>query len=227
MNESKKQLNLPRRDKEGNCYLSYSQMSMWKKSKRDYMRQYFYGEKDTKDFLKPYGDFGTKVGEALEFNDFKGFKPKEQKFLKTVPRLDEFEREITLNLNGFYMKGYIDTSTIPEGYVKRLADYKTGEIDKRTAEYEADSYNQTEIYSAALEQEFGRLPDEAQVIIIQRNGNAFKGEKLILGDKFHIVDKPITRERIDQVKAECQAIAEEISKFYTIYLKLIGDEQNN
>ena len=88
-----KELNLPRRDKEGNFYLSYSQMSMWKKSKRDYMRQYFYGEEDTKDFLKPYGDFGSKVGEALEDNDFSGFTEEEQKFLKTIPRLEEFERE--------------------------------------------------------------------------------------------------------------------------------------
>lgn len=216
-------INLPRRDKEGNFYLSYSQMSMWKKSKRDYMRQYFYGEEDTKDFLKPYGDFGSKVGEALEDNDFSGFTEEEQKFLKTIPRLEEFEREIFLQLDGFYIKGFVDTNTSPEdGYVKKLADYKTGEISKRTAEYESDNYNQTEIYSAALEQEFGKLPDEAQVIIIQRDGNAFKGEKLTLGDKFHIVDKPITRERIDQVKAECQAIAEEISKYYTIYLKMIG-----
>ena len=220
-------IKLPRKDKEGNYYLSYSQKSMWKKSKRDYMRQYFYGEEDTKDFLKPYGDFGSLVGESLENNDFSAFEPHEQEFLKTIPRYDEFEREIVLQLDGFYMKGYIDTSTKPDGYVKKLADYKTGEIDKRTAEYESDNYDQTEIYSAALEQEFGKLPDEAKVIIIQRNGNAFKGEKLTLGDKFHIVDKPITRERIDQVKAECQAIAEEISKYYQVYLKMIGKDESN
>ena len=219
-------IKLPRKDKEGKHYLSYSQISMWKKSKRDYIREYFYGEKDTKDFLKPYGDFGSKVGEALEHNDFSGFHPHEQEFLKTIPRLEEFEREIFLQMDGFYMKGYIDTSTIPTTYVEQLADYKTGEISKRTAEYESDNYIQTDIYSAALEQEFGKLPDIAKVIIIQRDGNAFKGEKLTLGDKFHIVDKPVTRERIDQVKAECQAIAEEISKYYTVYLKMIGNESN-
>lgn len=82
-----KQLILPRVDKEGRCYISYSQIKTWKKSKREYMRQYFFGESGP-DALKPYGEFGTKVGEALENNDFSEFTKKEQKFLKTVTRYD-------------------------------------------------------------------------------------------------------------------------------------------
>ena len=85
-------------------------------------------------------------------------------------------------------------------------------------------YIQTEIYSAALEQEFGKLPEEAKVIIIQRDGNAFKREKLTLGDKYEEVNKPITRERIDEVLDQCQTIAEDISKHYTTYLKMLNHE---
>lgn len=192
---------------------------MWIKSKRDYIREYFLGDKENKDFLKPYGDFGTKVGEALENNDFSGFNEEESDFLKTLPRYDEFERKITLNLDGFYMTGYIDSSTMPKDYVEHILDYKTGQIEKRKPEYEDDKYIQLEIYAAALEQEFGTLPKTAKVVLIDRLGNAFKGEKLVLGDNFITITKNISRERIDQVKKQLQETAEEISEYYQTYLK--------
>lgn len=214
---------LPKQDKEGKYYLSYSQMSAWKKSKREYIRKYFLGESDDNEGLKKYGEFGHKVGQAFENNDYSAFEPKEQEFLKTLPRYDEFETEIRLQIDGCYILGYIDTNTAPEdGYVKKLGDYKTGEVDKRTADYESEDYIQTEIYSAALQQKYGKLPDDVSVILIGRSGNAFKGEELKLDFTKNIIPKVITQERIDQVIAEVQDIAEEISRYYKAYLKLNG-----
>ena len=213
-----KQLILPRRDKEGNHYLSYSQISTWKRSKRDYIRQYFYGEGFKGN---PYTDFGSKVGEALENNDFSGFDEEDAEFLATVPRYDQFEREIKLKMDGFYVKGFIDTNT--KDCIK-LADYKTGDILKKTPEYESDDYNQVEIYSAAIEQEEGVLPECGQVFLIGRKGNSFKGEELRLTREFATIDKEVNPERIKQVLAEVQKVAEEISSYYQTFLKLIGDE---
>ncbi len=220
-----KSLILPKTDGEGVPYLSYSQVNTWKRSKRDYIRQYFLGEGFTGN---AYTDFGSKVGEAIEDNDFSGFNDFEQEFLKTVPRYDEFEREIRLELDGFFIKGFIDTNSKPTDYeklgihVRRIADYKTGDILKKTAEYESDDYIQLDIYAAAMEQEYGILPDSAQVYLIGRSGNAFKKEELRLTNEFVTVNRSITPEKISKVKKDLQDIAEEISAYYQAYLKLNG-----
>ena len=215
-------INLPKK-KDGKPYLSYSQISVWKKSKnrRNYIRQYFLGEEEDNASLKDYADFGNKVGEALENNDFSKFTEEEQKFLKTVPRYDEFEREVVLDMVDFFMKGFIDTNSLSsKGRVDIIVDYKTGIIEKVIPKYEGDDYLQTDIYSAAIEQETGHLPKEAKVIIIQRDGNAFNGELLTLGDNYHIVEREVSRERIDKVLKNIREIAEEISLYYSVFLKL-------
>lgn len=220
------ELVLPRKDEDGNYYISYSQISKWKKSKREYIRKYFFGEKEDNAALKKYGDFGHKVGEAYENNDFSAFEEHEQEFLKSLPYFDEFEREIKLKMEGFYVLGYIDTNRSEEdGYVKELVDYKTGEIAKREPEYASDDYFQVDIYAAALEQEYGKMPDKNGVILVGRSGNAFAGEELNLTCEAAIIDKPVTRERIDSVKQTVQEIAEEISSYYQIFLKLNSNEQ--
>lgn len=217
------QLILPRKDKDGNSYISYSQIAKFKKSKREYIRQYFFGEPFEGN---AYTDFGKRVGEALEENDFSSFNEDEQKFLATVPRFDQFEREIRLQMDGFYVLGFIDTNTEDDKtkYVEKLADYKTGDIEKKSAEYESDDYNQVDIYAAALEQDTGKLPEEGCVYLIGRAGNAFSGEQLFLTNEYKTIDKPINPERIATVKAEVQEIAEEISALYQVFLKLKGNE---
>lgn len=217
-----KQLILPKVGDDGIPYLSYSQISMWKKSKRDYIRQYFMGEEDTKDFLKPYGDFGHKVGGALETGDFSEFESHEQVLLKSIPRYDNFEVEIKLQMEGFYIKGYIDTASKD---LDVIADYKTGEIEKRREEYESDDYLQIPIYAAAIEQQTGKLPKEAYVFLIERLGNAFKGEELVLGNEFVTIVKDVSKKKIKKVLIDIQKTAEEISEYYQVYLKLKGCQE--
>jgi hypothetical protein len=219
------QLVLPRKDKDGNYYISYSQINKYKRSKRDYIRSYFFGEDTATEALKKYGAFGHKVGEAYEDNDFSKWNKEEAEFLKGLPHYDEFEREIKLQMDGFYVLGFIDTNTkLEEGFVKHIGDYKTGEIAKRADEYKSDDYEQLDIYGAALEQEFGKLPESAKVILIGRGGNAFKGEELTLTMDVEIIDKEMSLKRMEQVKANVQAVAEEISGLYGSFLKLMGNE---
>ena len=205
---------LPKKDENGVYYLSYSQISTWKKSKRDYMRQYFFGETFEGN---AYTEFGSLVGGCLEKGDFSPFEDHEAELLKKVPRYDEFEREIKLQMKGYYVKGYIDTNTKD---FKKIADYKTGDVDKKAGEYEDDSYNQLEIYSAGLQQETGVLPEEAKVFLIDRTGNAFKGEELKLGSSFISIEKTIDEDRIKEVLKDIDKIAVEISNSYKVFLKL-------
>ena len=219
----KQKITLPKTDKvTGRPYLSYSQISTWKKSKRDYMRQYFFGE----DFsgMSDYMDFGSKVGNALESNNFSDFNKTEQEFLKTLPRYDEFEREVNLDMGEFFVKGFIDTNTTENTekgeLVKKIADYKTGEIEKKESAYTSDDYIQLDIYAAAIQQETGVLPEEINVFLIDRKGNAFKGEPLVLGDSYITITKKVDAKRVEQVKNEVHQIALEISDYYQLFLKL-------
>ncbi len=226
-----KQLILPRKDEDGNYYISYSQISKWKRSKRDYIRKYFFGEPDDNPALQKYGDFGHKVGEAYENNDFSKWEEHEAEYLQSLPFYDEFEREIKLEMDGFYVLGYIDSNTKPQAapsyllssgttYIKKILDYKTGDIAKRTPEYESEEYKQLTIYAAALQQEFGILPQEAHVVLIGRGGNAFKGEELTLVKDANIIKKDISPEVIQKTLEYVQSTAEEISRYYQVYLKL-------
>jgi hypothetical protein len=221
----KQKITLPKTDKvTGIPYLSYSQISTWKKSKRDYIRQYFFGE----DFsgMSDYMDFGSKVGNALEKNDFSEFTKEEQKFLKTIPRYDQFEREINLQMDGYFVKGFIDTNTTENTekgeLVKKIADYKTGEIEKKESEYASDDYIQLDIYAASIQQETGVLPEEVSVFLIDRTGNAFKGEPLRLGERYITITKKVDDKRVKVVMNEVNKIAQEISDYYQVFLKLNG-----
>jgi len=215
-------LNLPKKDEDdGIPYLSYSQISTWKRSKREYIRQYFFGEKFEGN---EYTEFGSLIGEALESNDFSGFSPRERTFLKKIPRYDEFERKVNLPMKGFKVIGYIDSSSEAKDYgtgegihVRRILDYKTGDYIKKISEYEDKKYTQLHLYAAAMRHEYGVLPDSAKVILIDRKGNAFQGEELKLGRDFSTIDKTLTDEVVDAVLADTQKVAEEISRYFTLF----------
>ena len=213
---------LPRTDSKGMYYMSYSQANKWKKSKREYIRDYFMGE-DNGEALKPYGDFGHQVGHAFELKDFTPFNKEEIKFLKTVPQFDKFETKVKLQFDGFYLKGYIDTHTKEQdGYIKTIADYKTGEIVKRKPDYESDDYIQLDLYAAALEQKYGKLPDEAYVYLIGRSGNAFAKEELKLTLELETIERKLSEEKCQAAIKSIEEIALEISEHYKIFLKLNG-----
>ncbi len=206
----KKIIILPRIGKDGKQYLSYSQVSSWKHSKKDYMASYFFGERFEGN---AYTDFGSLIGEALELGDFSEFSRREKQVLKKVTRLDEFEREIKLQFDGFYVTGYIDTN---DKDCKVLIDYKTGALNKVEV-YEDEKYNQLGIYAAAIEQETGTLPESAHVELIERTGNAFRGEPLELGTKVVKIPQDISAKKIAEIKKDVVKVANEISDYFAVF----------
>ncbi len=196
-------------------YLSYSQISSWLKYKKDYYSSYFYNVPFEGN---AYTEFGSKIGEALENNDFSAFNQKEQSFLKTIPRGDEFEREINLLLpNGVYVTGYIDTNKLP---VTWMRDFKTGNESKKSEYNDPMKYLQIPLYAAAIQQETGKLPEDCGVILIDRLGNAFQGEELTLGEKFWEIPLKIGEKEITNAIEIATRVSEEISKEYKMFNKV-------
>jgi hypothetical protein len=201
-------MNLPKKDKKGNSYLSYSQISLFKRDKSEYFDQYIIGKKFEGN---AYTDFGSNVGEAIENNNFDKFTINESSILKKVTRLDEFERRTMLRFKGFYVVGYIDT--LKSDY-SMLIDYKTGGLRKEKQYSEVD-YTQLHLYALSLRQETGITPTKARVEFIRRGGNAFRGEKLVVANESPIkIDVDISYNRLKTVYWETFETAKEIEKFY-------------
>ena len=226
MEESKTELILPRKDEKG-YYISYSQYTKWKESKRKYIRRYFFREKED---AGAYAEFGTKVGEALEHNDFSGFSKEDQKFLKTVPRLDEFERKVDLYFDeGFRLMGLIDTNTsecvrhhiCDYEKVEYLIDYKTGDIEDKKEFYASAKYKQLKLYGEAIKQETGEFPETLEVVLIGRKGNAFKGQPLELTRGYVTIPQVIDPDEIEEIKKDVVKVAKEISVYYKLFLRLV------
>lgn len=220
---------LPKTTEEGIPYLSYSQYSKFNKNFKEYVRQYFFGERFEGN---AYTEFGTLIGEALETGDFSNFTKKEQTLLKKATRLDEFEKEITWDLNGFVVTGYIDTNDLKaaevesEGFdkavkstVENLVDYKTGDLSKVEV-YEDPEYDQITIYAGALYQETGVVPKKGWVELIERTGNAFKGEELKLGKEIVKIPQKVTKTKIKETERKLRDTAKRISDNFKVFQKL-------
>jgi hypothetical protein len=218
---SKTKIELPKKNEEGKSYISYSQYSKWKTSKKDYIKSYFLGERFEGN---AYTEFGSLIGEALENNDFSNFSPKERELLSKVTRFDQFEREIVWDFGDFFVKGFIDTNDlfvdgVKPDVVTTIVDYKTGDSNKVSV-YEADDYDQVAIYAGAIEQETGHLPTKGWVELIERTGNAFKGEELKLGGKIFTIPQDLSKKKIEQTRVKVLAVAKDISGFFKVFNKL-------
>jgi len=208
-----RKLELPRKDKNGNSRLSYSQIKCFKENKNDFISRYILNEPFVSN---EYIEFGSKVGEALETNNFNNFHELEEQVLRKIERLDEFEKFVKLDFGGFMIYGYIDSNT---NDLSKIIDYKTGGKKKELI-YSKEDYTQLCYYALALKQEYGVAPDVAQVHFIRRGGNLYRGQDLVVAQEEPIIiDIDITEERLKRVYWETIETAKEIEAFYLDYLK--------
>jgi hypothetical protein len=114
------------------------------------------------------------------------------------------------------MYGYIDTVSKD---LSKIIDYKTGG-KKKEFTYIKEDYTQLCYYALALKQEYGVLPEVAQVHFIRRSGNLYRGQNLVVAQESPIIiDIDITEERLKKVYWDTIEIAKEIEQFYLDYLK--------
>jgi hypothetical protein len=196
---------LPRTDKEGIPYVSFSQLKKFHTNRNEYYEQYVLN----KPFVdNPWAKFGRDVGTALETGDFTNFSASERKILSSVTRLTDFEVEVKLWYDGWYVRGFIDTTDF-----ECLIDYKTGGLGK-DAQYYAPDYTQLQLYTLALQQE-GLVIDAAWVEFIPRVGNPYRGETLMVDNKpIKRIDMDISPKRLGQVRDETARMAREISEWF-------------
>jgi hypothetical protein len=210
-------INLPSKDKNGNSFLSYSQISLFLKDKEEYKNRYIIREPFKSN---AYIDFGLKVDDALVKNDFSLFTKSEVNTLSKVTRLDLFQKKIIINFEGFYIIGFIDSCS---NDFKELIDYKTGGKNKEN-EYKKDEYNQLNYYAIGIHQEVGYYPEKLSVEFIRREGNLYRGERLkVSNDEPIKIDFKVDEKYLVELYNETINIANEIQTFYLAIKKNIKD----
>lgn len=203
-------MNLPSKDKNGKSYLSYSAINSYLKDRNQFVKTYILKEPFEGN---AYTNFGSRVGKAIETNDFSLFKKSEIKILNSVKRLDEFERKVFLDFDSFYMIGFIDSNTFD---LTKITDYKTGGTGKHIQYYSSD-YVQMCYYALAIKQETGIKVKEATVQFVHRGGTLKSG--LFVDDKPIIeIKTDVSDERLKNVYWTTIKIAKEIELFYLDYI---------
>lgn len=219
---------LPRVDKDGNPYISYSQVKLWNDLKSfnmkvegrlEYILGYFFGH-DWPD--KGWGEFGHDVEDYIcERKGAHKFDEHEIEVLESIEPLGVFQKEIKIQFDGFYLLGYIDDAN--ESFT-HLRDYKTCS-ENSSKQYYEDGYHQLDIYAMWVLQEFGKLPEKLEVCMVEREGNCFfSGGRSVLRvkDRVWYHERETTDERQQMLREYIQSTAEEISKHFQVYQKLTG-----
>lgn len=197
-------MNLPTKDKYGNSFLTYSQISCFLSNEKEYINTYILNKPF---YQNKYIRFGSKIDKAITNNDFSVFDNNEVKVLESVTRLDIFQKRTHLKFDSFYVTGKIDTIS---NDFKKLIDYKTGSEGKEI-KYKNDNYNQLQYYALSIMQEYNIKPELAWVEFITR----------INGDKLKVSNKPVIKincdisyNKLESVYNETILIAKEIEKLY-------------
>lgn len=217
---------LPRKDENGNYYISYSQISAWNEAKgfnsnlsgkHKYIKQYFLGE--TSEDNTGFGQFGKDVEDYITLREGADkFTDSEKVVLDKIKPLGNYQKKIKLLFNGFYLLGFIDDHN--DSLVK-VRDYKTAS-KKSAQKYSGDDYHQLDIYGLAIEQETGKFPEELEVCIIERLGNGFKGGRDVMsvGNEIWYVKRNPNKLRLKNLNNYIINTVNEISEYYDIFLQL-------
>ena len=221
-----KEIVLPRQDEEGNYYISYSQINLWQDlksfnlgvlGKYEYILSYFFGE--------DWPDVGWALHGTLcenyitERKDGEYFTDEEKKVLESIETLGEFQHEIKINFDGFYVKGFIDDMT-PD--MKHIRDYKTCSLNSSKKYYKPE-YKQLHLYSLYVLQETGKVPEKCEVVMIEREGNAFRTpgkENLKVGKNVWRHEIEVKEEDLEELQVDMLKTVQEISDCYKVFLKL-------
>ena len=216
---------LPRVNDQGQQTISYSQIKLWHDEKgfstglmgrMEYIRSYMLGE-EYPDW--GWGQFGTEVEDYIcERKGADLFTDAEKATMEKVVPLGNFQVPIAIDFGDFIFTGYKDDANDDESI---LRDYKTASARSKE-QYYGDGYKQLDLYALDTFKKTGKLPDELQVTIIERNGNAFRGgrEVLTVGENIWEVQREVDKVRIDSMENLIVETAKEISEYYKVFKEL-------
>lgn len=211
--------------------LSYSQYNSYNdpEYKLEYYLQYFMGIKLPSG---EFAEFGSAVGEYIEA---RGAGELKQGLLSEddmnainasvdFPDNCVYEDEVVLDLGDFVLEGYIDRTKYELNNIVKIRDYKTLNIDKKSAYYASDDYKQTTIYCYFKESQ-GFTIGGSEVFGLGRKGTSLSGTgnfKMRLSGDTTIIPTPYSRERAEKAINDIKETAVKISNDYKVYLKYFG-----
>lgn len=214
--------------------LSYSQINSWNEKlyKADYIKQYFFGLKTDSG---AYAHFGTACGEYLEHMGQKLEYTNQLLNADDIKTLDGlvdedavYEDEIVHPVTDskgkilFCIQGFIDKAKYEGKKELSIIDFKTANNEKKRKFYAGVDYNQTILYAGAKEAEGFKIKN-CGVIMMDRVGNAFRGQELHLSGKTEVVDTPYTKAKFNTFIKYATKTAKEISAHYQVLLKVRGE----
>lgn len=210
----------------GRPKLSYSAYGSFKEEsyRGEFFGVYFLGAPRTGTI---FTDFGSSVGGFMETGEPQDYLTEfDMNVLREVgrPTGGIYEYEIIIDRGDYIIQGFIDRMEINNEIEVDVVDFKTGAIDKKEKDYASEDYQQTTMYSYALEQE-GYKINSSGVILFDRKGNTLEaGNKNVLrltGDVKYI-PTPYSTERAEKFLAGFDKTAKEISEYWKIYQKYFG-----
>lgn len=219
---------LPKQDDKGIGVLSYSQVSLWNELKGfntgqkgyiEYIRRYFLGEKF--EDKTGFAQFGQETENYITVRKDKDkFSNKEREVLERIEPLGNYQVEFKLHFpeHNFYLIGYIDDATDDLKYIR---DYKTAS-ENSSKKYYSEEYEQLDLYSLAVKQTKGYLPDKLEVVCIERLGNGFRGGRDIMsvGENIWYIERQTNEERLNKLEQKIINTAKEISEYWEVFCKL-------
>ncbi len=171
-----------------------------------------------------FTEFGSAVGGFMETGEAQEYLTNfDMDVLREIGRPEGaiYEYEIIIDRGDYIIQGFIDRMMVDANRLVDVVDFKTGSIEKKKKDYESLDYQQTTMYSYALEQE-GYTINSSGVILADRKGNTLEaGNKNVLrltGD-FEYIPTPYSTERAEKFLAKFDKTAKEIEAYWKVYQK--------
>jgi len=149
-------------------HLSWSQIDLWRRSKKQYAERYFYGKDG---FTNNAMRYGKKFAEALETGETDGDEILELA-TKAVPQyaVSEYRLEATLETEAGNIKilGFLDTSEDPPS--EGIREYKTGVTP--WTQKKVDKHGQLTLYATMVYLNEKKLPKKMHLDWIQTQNDS-------------------------------------------------------
>ena len=214
--------------------ISYSQYTSFKEYKMGYLRDYILEMREEESGI--FANFGSNCGDYLNPHDLGEYDMLSEadieildKIKNSHPENAEFEFEILIDLEPFglgktVLQGFTDRQHLTEEGTTEITDYKTLTIKNKTAFYESDDYQQTNVYGYGLE-ELGHTIGKVYVTGLGRSGNnTKKGDKnvLRLSGEVVIINKPYIRKNGIKAMEGIAKTCIDVSEYFKVYNKIFA-----
>lgn len=192
-------------------YLSATQVTLWRNSKKAYIDQYIRGEKR---HVTPAMRFGGDIARLLERN---------HPSLSFIPRLEFPEHRIEVIVNTVPTLSFLDSFAPPPACT--FLEYKTSK--NPWTQNMVDTSVQLLFYAAAIKAKYGQIPEYCHLVHLTTehrttfldfgSGNPIEstGEKeIIITGEAKILKRRFTEEEVNIFEKDLLETAKEISEVY-------------